>query len=362
MALTETQITEVVDRYWREHDRYTKLAQAVGDICRDLVRENAIRASVHWRAKTRESVKKKIDSKYRQELNSVDEAFERIGDLAAVRVLTYVEGDRDTVVGLIQDAFDPPEGKDEIEIDRKDIGGNETFYRATHCQVSMPKSHLVGTYENLGGLSCEIQVCSMLAHIWNELEHDLVYKPQGGNPSSDERELLKILGNQTLAGDGVITQLLNVASSRQKEENEEFSDQYDFVNRLRGKLPELSELYRHSEQALEVLNNLNIKSPQAIQEQVLNSYEDAEARGKELIDKVLEGSGEKWSGAYSALNPESSDVLLALIADKYPDRVAELYPAGRARGRPTRIAYVAGWINAVKDTSREDSNGEGDNV
>jgi len=163
---------------------------------------------VHWRAKTRESVKKKIDSKYRQELNSVDEAFERIGDLAAVRVLTYVEDDRDTVVDLIKDAFDPPEGKEEIEIDRKDIGGDETFYRATHCQVSMPKDHLVGTYENLGGLSCEIQVCSMLAHIWNELEHDLVYKPQGGNPSSDEKELLKILGNQTLAGDGVIIQLL----------------------------------------------------------------------------------------------------------------------------------------------------------
>lgn len=362
MPLNETQISEVVDRYWREHDRYTKLAQAVGDICRDLVRENAIRASVHWRAKTRESVKKKIDSKYRQELNSVDEAFERIGDLAAVRVLTYVEDDRDTVVGLIKDAFDPPEEKDEIEIDRKDAGENEAFYRATHCQVSMPKDHLVGTYENLGGLSCEIQVCSMLAHIWNELEHDLVYKPQGGNPSSDEEELLKILGNQTLAGDGVIIQLLKIASSRQKEENEEFSDQYDFVNRLRSKLSGLNELYRHSEQALEVLENLNIKSPQSLQEQVLNSYDDAEARGKELIDKVMADFGNEWSAAYSALNPESSDVLLALIADKYPDRIAELYPTGRARGRPTRIAYVVGWINAVKEERREESPNEGDNV
>lgn len=362
MALTETQISDIVDRYWREHDRYTKLAQAVGDICRDLVRENAIRASVHWRAKTRDSVKKKIDSKYREELNTVGEAFERIGDLAAVRVLTYVEDDRDTVVGLIKDAFDPPDGKDEIEIDRKDIGGNEGFYRATHCQVSMPKNHLVGTYENLGRLSCEVQVCSMLAHIWNELEHDLVYKPQGGNPSSDEKELLQILGNQTLAGDGVIIQLLKVASSRQKEENEEFSDQYDFVNRLRGKLSGLSELYRHSEQALEVLENLNIKSPQALQQQVLGAYDDAETRGKELIDKVLRRSGEEWSSAYSALNPESSDVLLALIAEKYPDQIAELYPTGRARGRPTRIAYVVGWINAVKEERREEPPGGGGDV
>lgn len=362
MALTEPQISEVVDRYWREHDRYTKLAQAVGDICRDLVRENAIRASVHWRAKTRESVKKKIDNKYRRELNSVDEAFERIGDLAAVRVLTYVEYDRDTVVELIRDAFDPPEGKEEIEIDRKDIGRNETFYRATHCQVSMPKTHLVGTYENLGGLSCEIQICSMLAHIWNELEHDLVYKPQGGEPSSDEKELLKILGNQTLAGDGVIIQLLKVAGSRQKEENEEFSDQYDFVNRLRGKLVGLTELYRHSEQALEVLEKLNIKSPQALQDKILNSYDDAEARGKELIDSVLRRAGKEWSTAYSALNPESSDVLLALIADKYSGKVAELYPTGRARGRPTRIAYVVGWINAVKEERREQPTAGGENV
>jgi len=111
-----------------------------------------------------------------------------------------------------------------------------------------------------------------------------------------------------------------------------------------------------------VLDNLNIKSPQSLQEQILNSYDDAEARGKELIDKVLRGSGEEWSAAYSALNPESSDVLLALIADKYPDQIAELYPTGRARGRPTRIAYVVGWINAVKDTSREESPGGGDNL
>jgi hypothetical protein len=36
MALTTDIIDDAVDRYWREIDRYTKLAEFVGDACRAL--------------------------------------------------------------------------------------------------------------------------------------------------------------------------------------------------------------------------------------------------------------------------------------------------------------------------------------
>jgi hypothetical protein len=49
----------------------------------------------------------------------------------------------------------------------------ENFYRATHCEVFLPPVDLVGTYANVASVPCEIQVCSMMAHVWNEIEHDL---------------------------------------------------------------------------------------------------------------------------------------------------------------------------------------------
>jgi hypothetical protein len=54
------------------------------------------------------------------------------------------------------------------------------FFRATYCEVHLPESglvvpesELVADYENLQGSSYEIQTCSMMAHAWNEVEHDI---------------------------------------------------------------------------------------------------------------------------------------------------------------------------------------------
>ena len=44
-------IEDAIGRYWREHDRYCKLATRAGDICRALMAEYTIRAQVTYRAK-----------------------------------------------------------------------------------------------------------------------------------------------------------------------------------------------------------------------------------------------------------------------------------------------------------------------
>ena len=34
---------------------------------------------------------------------------------------------------------------------------------------------MIGTYANVSDVPCEVQVCSMMSHVWNEIEHDLGY-------------------------------------------------------------------------------------------------------------------------------------------------------------------------------------------
>jgi ppGpp synthetase/RelA/SpoT-type nucleotidyltranferase len=219
MPLNEVIIQGAVERYWREYDRYLKLAKRVEEICRrDIVESNAIRAQVTFRAKDPKRFEAKL-VKYLSNpgmvtrLDSVEDVFASVSDLAAVRVATYEERDRGVVAAAVARVF-TGRGASPVEIDVKDTGGR--FYRATHCGVCLPAQELVGTYENLKGLHCEIQVTSMLAHVWNEIEHDLRYKPQLGTPSEREDELLAELAQLLAAGDVVIQHLLEEAEKRNR--------------------------------------------------------------------------------------------------------------------------------------------------
>ena len=215
MPLTKTSSGGPLTVIWREYDRYLKLAKRVEEICRnDVVEENAIRAQVTFRAKDPKRFEVKLN-KYlvvpdeSNQLDDVEQVFARVGDLAGVRITTYEDCDRPKVVEAIKRAFEGPDGAD-VDVDPK-VDTSDAYYRATHCQVYLPADELVGTYENLRGVACEIQVSSMLAHVWNEIEHDLRYKPQMGEPSEKENELLQGLDRLMRVGDTVIKHLLEEA-------------------------------------------------------------------------------------------------------------------------------------------------------
>jgi ppGpp synthetase/RelA/SpoT-type nucleotidyltranferase len=266
--LNDTVIEEAVARYWREHDRYVKLATRVGDICRALVAENTIRAQVTYRAKDPDSLRGKL-RKYKasedesRRLDTPEAIFARVGDLAGVRIATYEERDRDAVTRLLVDAFAGPGGEAEprVEVKNKHEADRSNFYRATHCQVVLPAEELVGPYDNLKGLSCEVQVCSMLAHVWNEIEHDLRYKQLSGRLSADEQELIQQLGHLTIAGDTTIRLLIAAVDKRQQSQEGEFTDAFDFAARLRIKYPTLKEFTRHAQQLYEELTPAACTAP-----------------------------------------------------------------------------------------------------
>lgn len=356
MPLNDNLIKEAGERYMREQDRYAKLAQFVADACRrEVIDANVIRATVQWRAKDRKRFEGKLQkwlldpekAERVARIITVDDVFKEAGgDLAGVRITTYVETDRDKVVDVINKIFDGPGGP--VDVDKKDEAAQRrgSLYRATHCQVELKPEDLVGTYVNLKGLSCEVQVCSLLAHVWNEIEHDLGYKPLTGELSKVEIDLLNVLGRETQAGDIIIASLLAEKEKRLAQKKGPFVDEYDFVARMRNRFPSATNFGSNAEQLYEELSTLGLDAPQKIEEELLQ--EGYEAKAIELLEQLIRYMQDK-NDTTVWIELDSSDQLLALLLERHLARVLERHPMGWGMGRPPRIASFAKRFQDMKN-------------
>ena len=345
MSLDSTTIDESIRRYRREFDCYEKLARIVAGKCeKEIVRKNTLRATVTYRAKSPSKLKDKLEKKYRLDvsLNTANDALRRMTDLAGVRISTYLEFDRARVVEELKKLFD------EVEVDVKDAPGKH--YRATHCQVKLKPEDFQDENDNLEGLTCEIQVCSMLAHVWNELEHDLVYKPTTGNLSERETDSLNILATMTTSGDTVIKQLFEANADRIKQAQDDegaFLDVYDFVVRMRDSFPKCNSFGNNAGQLYENLVQLGFDSPTKVRLKLL--ADNYTTRSEELLQKMQEFLAAHHDDTVT-IEPLSSDALLILALDSYVDQILANNPMGRGRGRPPRIASFATRFKEMRST------------
>lgn len=205
-------IQKVCEQYYRERDRFEKLATAIQRICEDMLANAGISAFVTSRAKTVDSFSGKLKRYVEKDNTEKIEKFKRaddplcaVGDLSGVRIATYVEADVERVVELIKLKWG--ERCIDTELKNKNSG-----YRATHCQVYLPPNEAaLPIYENISNTSAEIQVCSMLGHVWNEIEHDIIYK-FNVNPEDKAMaiEHLRSLLDSTQEGDGYIESLIGI--------------------------------------------------------------------------------------------------------------------------------------------------------
>jgi ppGpp synthetase/RelA/SpoT-type nucleotidyltranferase len=340
MPLTDDNIDECYKRYLREQDRYIKMAEVTYEKCLYIVQKKlTIRATVQRRAKNPRSFVEKLKKPEKKgKYSSVDDVFEKISDLAGVRIATYLESDREAVVEEVKKEFVSSDGG-EPNIDKKDNDLLGKHYRATHCQVYLPEEDLGGNNENLKGTTCEIQVCSLLAHVFNEIEHDLQYKPLTGELSPAESEFIHQLGLLTQAGDITIKRLLEETDSRLKDRTGQFSDVYDFVARMRKELDLGPEFSSNAGQLFEELMTLNLKTPEAIRGKVLDNNENL----PQYCQNQYEILKEIFKKDQTSINLEdgSSDILLAGILKNTVDEILKNHPMGRGMGRPSRLAQIA---------------------
>jgi ppGpp synthetase/RelA/SpoT-type nucleotidyltranferase len=359
MALTQEKIDAAVERYWRELDRYTKLAEFIGNACQKLLGDNVIRGSVQWRPKNPDRLRMKLMKQMAEKENEdrftdVDSVFSVLKDLAGVRVTAYVETDRARLVELVQKRFIGFGSNNEVDAVTKDSETN--YYRAIHCQVSMREEDLVGRYENLKGLGCEVQVCSMLAHVYNEIEHDLRYKTLNGELTKLEDGMLDILGKLMETGDAVIMETLDAVELRQKKNESEFEDAYDFVARMREFFPRASNFRNNAGQLYEVCKRLGLDTPQKLQSAI--GWDDESPTTAESLANELGTRVNTNQNIQLKMDPLSSDQLLMLVLTNAGllAQLRTLYPSGWGKGRPPRFISLA---NQLDELRREQPTQEG---
>ncbi|WFU44132.1 hypothetical protein QA640_17775 [Bradyrhizobium sp. CB82] len=318
MTISDDTIKKALQRYHREYDRYLKLSARIAEICRsEIVEGNAIRAQVTSRAKSPKSLEGKLRrfaATGKKSIPDVDAVFDQIRDLAAVRIATYEQRHEDQVVQLVCKRFIDAGGQRPFH-ERKDKnqGDPTNFYRASHLEVFLTPGDGVGTYTNVMDVPCEVQVCSMMAHVWNEIEHDLGYKPAAGELSEQERNFLMMLGQSVRMGDGTISSLFAETERRQREQEGAFTDVYDFVARMRGSFPGV-DFGRNAGALFESLRPIRLVSPDGIR-RLLDQPEPLTEGGRNALENFacrLHAQG----NTRFALEPDSSDLLLVLLLPK----------------------------------------------
>jgi ppGpp synthetase/RelA/SpoT-type nucleotidyltranferase len=239
-------IDETVDVFVRSILRLEALVRFITEQLEKDMKAEGILCRVSGRVKNRESLREKLRKnalkpKRKDRVNKSLEVFEKITDLAAVRVMTYREGDRKRVAEIIRNSFAQRNGKTNYECEVKEqdsrIEGNpNNFYRATHMQICLTPDQLSVTGNDTFGTDhCEVQITSMLAHVWNEIEHDIIYKGSKDDLSSHEINAIESLGLLTKSGDNIIETLISENERRLKYEE-------DLSSQENEKLTEAGEL------------------------------------------------------------------------------------------------------------------------
>lgn len=352
MPFDKELIEPSVERFRRERDRYAKLADRVAEICReDICEQNGIRAQVTFRVKSTNSLRgklKRFSERDNKNYAKVEDVFNSISDFAGVRIAAYRLEDCNKIVEYIKEKFRWMDGDIIPDVIDRHKDDRSNFYRAIHVQVQLEKDELVGIYDNVDDISCEIQICTMMAHVWNEIEHDIGYKPSLGNPSEDEKKFLQILGNIVRIGDDQISLLLKENAERIKYENnedtnigdKEFRDIHDFINRMQdfsdGTMTEFSD---NSGQLFDLIDGIGLDTPNKLKETLSTLNNDSLKAEANEFNKYLETQ----DASQLRINPESSDLILLKLLKERMNDVLGHYKGkiGQGRGRPNRLYRLA---------------------
>ncbi len=353
MQLNETVINDASERYHRERDRYRKLTQVVYDICdTEIIQQNGIPAQVTHRTKSIKSFTDKLirfseNPEKAKRFGSVEDVFRELSDFSGVRIALYSQEHQDFVRQAIESRFCGPEGDDCISIDPKDKNNLDyyNFYRAIHCQVYLKESDISGDNENLGGLSCEIQICTMMAHVWNEIEHDIVYKTKKV-PDKDQLDLVRELGLLVRRGDETIDNLFAAKNNRIKNEFQKSKKNSEIVQSE----AELTEFlaqhfgigritFRSNIGFLfEQLRTLKFRTVGDLK--VLFHDSDWSA-AKANINKFNRYLNREGDTRFQLSPTNSADPALWILLERHHKKILRQLPAGRGQGRPRLIRSLA---------------------
>ncbi len=163
--------------------------------------------------------KLRLKSKTKPQLYSWDGLREDLGqvvtDLAGCRVVVYTPDDEHAVGGLVPGIFSQPSRPDAPPVRRR---GVSEVYWATHALV-FPYSAGEEPDPTIEGAICELQIVTVAAHLFNEIEHDISYKERDAGITIDdgEKELLHEIRGVARVADRLVAELISYRGKRRDD-------------------------------------------------------------------------------------------------------------------------------------------------
>ncbi|EED23181.1 hypothetical protein TSTA_066310 [Talaromyces stipitatus ATCC 10500] len=188
---------------------------------------------------------------------SPEEMFSALHDFGGdIERVAAVINRQFTVIRQIEKGHGPPSNVQSLE-DRLDLLQNSerrtqaaintsvlqrsmrtfTGYKATHFVVKLRDEHIQECDKHAWkDIVVEIQVGTLVMHVWSEIEHDMIYKPldsQDGAVSEDEKRILDLINGIVLTGEAALRQLeastAQRLNKRAEDENAMASSHYELA-------------------------------------------------------------------------------------------------------------------------------------
>lgn len=164
---------------------YKQLADEVHYIlCKNLPKNQIAISSIEPRLKEFDSFYEKIKRKEYK-----GNVFEKVEDIAGVRILCAYRSDLDKIEEMIREKFTVV--KANIMHKRTDLVFG---YMSDHYLVQLPRHYRGERYDAIKSLKCEIQVRTVAMHAWATVSHQLDYKQEIDIPSDLKNDFYALSG------------------------------------------------------------------------------------------------------------------------------------------------------------------------
>lgn len=211
--------------------KFELLGKHIAFIIENLLQQNKIEyLSISYRTKTKEGILEKVSRK------NYKNPIEELTDISGVRVILYLESDIAKVSDIIRSTFNIDSNNSMDNEGR--LSSDKVGYRSVHyvCDIG-EKRNTLREYEYISGLSCEIQVRTMLQHAWAELTHDRNYKLGANLPLQIQRKINLFSGMLEIADEG-FSEIVNAIeeykeSIKSNDLNQLFSQEINSINLLK---------------------------------------------------------------------------------------------------------------------------------
>jgi ppGpp synthetase/RelA/SpoT-type nucleotidyltranferase len=226
-VLAREDVAYIVARYVADRVTYELVTAELHRRVLNLVNNHALKSVITSRAKSADSLQRTLWNDRADwtpdELRSLSPS---LSDLAGVRILLYRDEDVTPAVEAIRREFPILREKDKRSRD-----GYSAYHLVVHewCTTDDPNHAMVRH------VPCEIQICTVVEHVWNELEHDIRYKQPGGAPDDRQIELLDSLRAELDLSAQTAARLMRRTADRIRENSEPFGGPHDLRRYLEAR-------------------------------------------------------------------------------------------------------------------------------